>query len=87
MNEQELIEQGYKKETLTIHISEYDTNAPGGYNHRSLSYDLNRDFTDDQIAGIELFIREVNRRFPNIKMFATGTGWVKKVDNGESVQD
>ena len=71
--EKELLDSGmWKKEILCLHIQEIDKTAPKGV--RRLSYDLGDNFTDDQITGIERFLREVNRRFPNIKMFATGTG-------------
>lgn len=86
MTEQELIEQRYTKEMLAIHLQEYD---PHPYNDkeipfRRLSYDIANDFTEDQIAAIQRWVREVNNRFPNIKVTVTGTGYTKKENNEES---
>lgn len=74
--EEELIEQGWEKEVLAIHIQEYDPQLVTENKFRRLSYDFGKSFTSDQITIIERFLKEVSRRFPNIKMFATGTGYV-----------
>lgn len=87
MTEQELLENGYEKEMLCFNIQEYDPQLITDNKFRRLSYDLDRTFTSDQISVIKRFCDEVNKRFPNIKMFLSGTGFVKKEDNGESVQD
>lgn len=73
--EQELLDSGkWKREWMMLHIQEIDETAPKGV--RSLSYDMGNTFTGEQISSIECFVREVNRRFPNIKMYATGTGLI-----------
>ena len=74
--EEELIEQGWEKEVLAIHIQEYDPQLVTENKFRRLSYDFGKSFTSDQINIIEQFLKEVNHRFPNIKMFTTGTGYV-----------
>lgn len=86
MTEEELLATGkWKKETLQINIAEVDNTVPSGI--RRLTYDMSNTFSHENISQIEAFIREVNRRFPNIKMFATGTGLVpvEGEENGESV--
>ena len=76
MKEEELLASGnWKRECLAFHIQEMDSTAPNGV--RSLSYDISDTFTGDQIAPIQGFVQEVNRRFPNIKMFLTGTALVE----------
>lgn len=88
MKEQELLEKGWEKETLTLHIQEYDPMLATNNKMRRLSYNLDKSFTSDQIALIERFLREVNRRFPNIKLCATGTGYIQREkDVEEPVQD
>lgn len=77
--EEKLLQEGWKKEMLCIHISEYDTNSPTN-NHRRLSYDLTNDFTGEQIGVLRAWCNKVNEHFPNLKMFITGSGWVKTED-------
>ncbi len=77
--DEELLKEGWKKEMLCLHIQEYD---PHPFNDkdipfRRLSYDLRNDFTSEQIGTIKTLINEINNRFPNIKMSATGTGFYK----------
>ena len=82
MTEEELLATDkWKKDTLMLHIAELDSNAPSGV--RRLSYDVGDTFSLENIVQIEAFIREVNIRFPNIKMFATGTGFVPIEDENE----
>lgn len=86
MTEEELLATGkWKKEALQINIAEVDKTVPSGI--RSLTYDMSNTFSHENISQIEAFIREVNRRFPNIKMFVTGTGLVpvEGEENGEPV--
>lgn len=80
MKEQELLENGYERETLCFHIQEYDPTLTDDDKFRRLSYDLGRTFTSDQISSMRMFCEEVNKRFPNIKMFLSGTGFIKKED-------
>lgn len=80
MTEQELLENGWEKEMLCFNIQEYDPQLTTDNKYRRLSYDLGRTFTSDQISGIKGFCDEINKRFPNIKMFVTGTGYVPKKD-------
>ena len=87
MSEQELLENGYEREILCFHIQEYDPNLPTDNKFRRLSYDLGRTFTSDQISSIKSICNEVNKRFPNLKMFLSGTGFVIKEDVEEPVQD
>lgn len=87
MTEQELLENGYEKEMLCFNIQEYDQHLVTDNKFRRLSYDLSRTFTSDQIAGIKMFCDEVNKRFPNIKMFLSGTGFIKKEDNEEPIDE
>lgn len=80
--EQELLASGqWKREFMVFHISEIDNTCPTGV--RRLSYDIGDNFTSDQIEVIKSFFDEVNRRFPNIKVFATGMGLVKVEENEE----
>ena len=84
--EEELLATGkWKKEMLMLNIAQIDDTVPSGV--RSLSYDVGNTFSHEEISQIEAFIREVNRRFPKIKMFATGTGLipVEGEENDESV--
>lgn len=80
MDEKELIEKGYIKDMMSIHIQEYDPHVVNDktFPFRRLSYDLTDTFTADQIATINRFVSEVNNRFPNIKMSVTGCGYTKK---------
>lgn len=76
MTEKELQESGnWKRETMTFHIAEIDPNSP--YGVRRLSYDIGYDYTNEQIGTIKAFFNEVNARFPNIKIIATGTSWIE----------
>lgn len=50
--EKELLENGWKKEMLIIHISEYDESAPKKF--RRLSYDISDDFTGKQIGVLKI---------------------------------
>lgn len=86
VTEEELLATGkWKKEMLMLNIAQIDDTVPSGV--RSLSYDVGDTFSHEEISQIEAFIREVNRRFPKIKMFATGTGFipVEGEENDESV--
>lgn len=78
--EQELIAKGWKKETLCIHLQEYDEKYEP-YKFRRLTYELGINFTSDQIGVIQNWINEVNKRFPNIKMVASGTGYYMPADD------
>lgn len=80
MDEKELIEKGYVKDTLSIHIQEYDPHTVNDktFPFRRLSYDLTDTFTADQIAIINRFVTEVNNHFPNLKISVTGCGYTKK---------
>ena len=84
MKEKELLEKGWKKETLVFGISEYNTIYPN--NSKTLEYDMRDDFTQDQIETIKSFINIVNGRFLNIKMFVRGGGYFlpeeQNSDNG-----
>lgn len=84
MKEKELLEKGWKKETLVFGISEYNTTYPN--NRKTLEYDMRDDFTQDQIGTIKSFINIVNGRFLNIKMFVRGDGYFlpeeQNSDNG-----
>ena len=87
-NEQELIAKGWKKETLSIHLAEYDEQLiPNKF--RRMSYDLGNDFTPEQIDVIRNWTDEVNKRFLNIKLFVSGTGYYmpeinEQEDNGSN---
>ena len=80
MDEKELIEKGYVKDTMSIHRQEYDPHVVNDktFPFRRLSYDLTDTFTADQIATINRFVSEVNNRFPNLKISVTGCGYTKK---------
>lgn len=82
MDEKTLIEQGYVKDTMTIHIQEYDPHTVDDreFPYRCLSYDMTDTFTADQIAIIRRWVNEVNNHFPNIKISVTGCGYTKKED-------
>lgn len=75
--EQKLLEEGWKKQTLKISIREYDDNFPTKF--RMLTYDMANDFTAQQIGIIRNWVNEVNKRFPNIKMFVEGTGYYQDI--------
>lgn len=84
--EQELLDSGkWKREWMALHIQEIDKTAPKGV--RRLSYDMGDTFTGEQISSIERFVREVNRRFPNIKMYTTGTGLIPTGKLGEAAEE
>lgn len=87
MDEKALIEQGYVKDMMTIHIQEYDPHTVNDkeFPYRRLSYDMTDTFTADQISIIRRWANEVNNRFPNIKICLTGTGYTKKEDSNETV--
>lgn len=87
MSEQKLLENGYERESLCFHIQEYDPQLTTDNKYRRLSYDLGRTFNSYQIADIKRLCDEINKRFPNIKMFLSGTGFVKKENAEEPVQD
>lgn len=74
--EEKLIADGWEREILCMHIQEYDEKYENKF--RRLSYDISNTLDGDAINALQRFAQEVNRRFPNIKMFATGTGYVKK---------
>ena len=78
-NERELLNSGWKREVLTLHLQEYDEAYVN--KHRRLSYDLGDDFTGQQISVIRNCFNEINNRFPNIKITVSGTGFVKNDDN------
>ena len=74
--------------SMRLHIQEYDPMLATDNKMRRLSYELDKSFTSNQIALIERFLREVNCRFPNIKLCATGTGYIQREkDAEEPVQD
>lgn len=87
MDEKALIEQGYVKDMMTIHVQEYDPHTVNDkeFPYRRLSYDMTDTFTADQISIIRRWVNEVNNRFPNIKICLTGTGYTKKEDSNETV--
>lgn len=87
MDEKALIEQGYVKDMMTIHVQEYDPHTVNNkeFPYRRLSYDMTDTFTADQISIIRRWANEVNNRFPNIKICLTGTGYTKKEDSNETV--
>ena len=47
MTEQELLENGYERETLCFHIQEYNPTLTTDNKFIRLSYDLGRTFTSD----------------------------------------
>lgn len=72
--EKELLENGWKRETLCIHLDEYDESAPKKF--RRLGYDISDDFNSNQIGILKNWANEINKRFPNIKISLSGTGLV-----------
>ena len=79
MEDKELLEQGWKKEMLCIHVSEYDERVPS--KHRTLSYDISNDFNSKQIAVLKNWANEINNRFPNLKVSLSGTGFIPDEQN------
>lgn len=75
MTEQELLDNGWKREMLSLHIRQYNQSTPS--KAIALSYDIADDFSSNQISALKHFVEEVNIRFPEIKMFITGGGFVK----------
>ena len=73
------LEQGWKKEMLCIHVSEYDEHMPS--KHRTLSYDISNDFNSKQIAVLKNWANEINNRFPNLKISLSGTGYIPNEQN------
>ena len=71
--EKKLLENGWKRETLCIHLDEYDESAPKKF--RRLGYDISDDFNSNQIGILKCWVNEVNKRFPNIKLSLSGTGF------------
>ena len=82
--EKELLDKGWKKETLQIHLQEYDETCQYPSKHRRLTYDMRDDFTQDQIGTLRMWANEVNNRFPNIKVCITGTGFYKDDNDGNN---
>lgn len=76
MTEEDLLKDGWKKECLQIHITEFDKTLE--YGARRLTYDLGTYFNSEQIGQLQHFIQEVNNRFPNIKVCLSGTGFFKE---------
>lgn len=76
ITEEDLLKNGWKRECLQIHISEFDKNLE--YGARRLTYDLGTNFNGEQIGSLQHFIQEVNNRFPNIKVCLSGTGFFKE---------
>jgi hypothetical protein len=54
-------------------LSEYDESVPNKC--RRLSYDISDDFNSNQIGILKCWVNEVNKRFPNIKLSLSGTGF------------
>ena len=77
--EQELIAKGWKKETLCIHLQEYDEKYEP-HKFRRLTYEFGTNFTSGQTDIMRAWINEVNKRFPNIKMSVSGTGYYMPAD-------
>lgn len=73
--EEQLLKNGWKRETLCVHIDEFDKNIESGA--RRISYDLTDTFTQDQIAHLKNFANTVNSRFLNTRISFTGTGFVE----------
>ena len=73
--EESLLKDGYEKESVCIHIAEYDKSLECGT--RRLSYDIGKNC--NCIGDLKSFASEVNKRFPNIKMFVEGGGYSKPV--------
>ena len=82
--ELELLSNGWKRETLALHITEWSGNEQ--MKARRLSYDLGDSFTQDQIYQIKSFVNEVNNRFPNIKICITGTGFIPEEKEDNDIQ-
>ena len=75
LTEKDLIANGYKKETLSIHVTEYNDVYP---NHmKQVGYDISDTFDGEQIAALKNWANEVNRRFLHIKIAISGTGYFK----------
>lgn len=73
--EENLLKDGYEKESVCIHIAEYDKSLECGA--RRLSYDIGKNC--NCVDDLKSFASEVNKRFPNIKMFVEGGGYSKPV--------
>ena len=73
--EESLLKDGYEKESVCIHIAEYDKSLECGA--RRLSYDIGKNC--NCVDDLKNFALEVNKRFPNIKMFVEGGGYSKPV--------
>lgn len=73
--EESLLKDGYEKESVYIHIAEYDKSLECGA--RRLSYDIGKNC--NCVGDLKGFASEVNKRFPNIKMFVEGGGYSKPV--------
>lgn len=73
--EESLLKDGYEKESVCIHIAEYDKSLECGA--RRLSYDIGKNC--NCVDDLKSFASEVNKRFPNIKMFVEGGGYSKPV--------
>lgn len=73
--EEKLLKDGYVKENACIHIAECDKSSEYGW--RRLSYEI---CDCNCVSELNRFANEVNKRFPNIKMFVTGGGYVKPED-------
>lgn len=73
--EEGLLKDGYEKESVCIHIAEYDKSLECGA--RRLSYDIGKNC--NCVGDLKSFASEVNKRFPNIKMFVEGGGYSKPV--------
>lgn len=73
--EERLLKDGYEKESVCIHIAEYDKSLECGA--RRLSYDIGKNC--NCVGDLKSFASEVNKRFPNIKMFVEGGGYSKPV--------
>ena len=71
--EESLLKDGFERETVCIHIAEYDKSLECGA--RRLSYDIDKNC--NCVSDLKNFAAEVNKRFPNIKMFVEGGGYVK----------
>lgn len=73
--EESLLKDGYEKESVCIHIAEYDKSLECGA--RRLSYDIGKNC--NCVGDLKSFVSEVNKRFPNIKMFVEGGGYSKPI--------
>lgn len=71
--EESLLKDGYEKESVCIHIAEYDKSLE--CSARRLSYDIGKNC--NCVGDLKSFASEVNKRFPNIKMFVEGGGYSK----------